>query len=340
MIESDLLSRREKARNIKQLSLSSWRCMGKEGECSDKIYRDRFGALTKIAHFGPLSAKIAFCGPASLALRFQWFQRNFVDFGNTFFCENEARHQKTQKWWWVRHEKYIWAFFPKPRFWPSCCKFETDNVRTPIFPQFWEFLHIAKKSRLHTLSNPEEDAIYKEQNCALNNLIFGMVPQDHATFTALLHHHKSCDPSNHLQGVSGPFGPEITKESQKESFWGSAKKSPQIAEKVENTQNWTFFGNFSTLSGIFGDFLADSPKRLFLRFFFLSGPEGPGNSCKWSLGSQHKTPRANSPSGSTRNRGLASNPTTFQLSRNHWESIFSNGGICRNGGLIVPVGVG
>ena len=36
MIARDLLSRRETARNIKQLSLSSWRWMGKEGECSDK----------------------------------------------------------------------------------------------------------------------------------------------------------------------------------------------------------------------------------------------------------------------------------------------------------------
>ena len=39
MIERDLLSRRKKARNIKQLSLSSWRCMRKEGECSDRYIR-------------------------------------------------------------------------------------------------------------------------------------------------------------------------------------------------------------------------------------------------------------------------------------------------------------
>ena len=62
-----------------------------------QIYRDRFVTLTNIAYFGLLGAKIAFCGLASLALRFQWFQQNFVDFGNTVFCQNEARHRKTQK---------------------------------------------------------------------------------------------------------------------------------------------------------------------------------------------------------------------------------------------------
>ena len=70
---------------------------GKGRRMQRQIYRDRFVAVTKIAYFGPLGGKIAFCGIASLALRFQWFQRNFVDFGNTVFCKNEARHQKTQK---------------------------------------------------------------------------------------------------------------------------------------------------------------------------------------------------------------------------------------------------
>ena len=145
-----------------------------------QIYRDRFVTLTKIAHFGPSGAKIAFCGLASLALRFQWFQRNFVDFGNTVFCQNEARHQKTQKWWWVRHKKYILAFFPKPRFWPSCCKFDTDNVQNP-FPRSSGH---KKETGFHTLSNPEAHARCKEQKCAFNNLIFGMVPQDHARYFA------------------------------------------------------------------------------------------------------------------------------------------------------------
>ena len=117
---------------------------GKGRRMQRQIYRDRFVTLTK--YFGPLGAKIAFCGLAGLALRFQWFQRNFVDFGNTAFCENEARHQKTQKWWWVRHQKYILAFFPKPRFWASCWQFETDNVKNPFFLQFWAFLHIAKNT--------------------------------------------------------------------------------------------------------------------------------------------------------------------------------------------------
>ena len=44
-----------------------------------QIYRDHFVTLTKIAHFGRLGAKIAFCGLASLALRFQWFQESCMN---------------------------------------------------------------------------------------------------------------------------------------------------------------------------------------------------------------------------------------------------------------------
>ena len=55
--------------------------------------------------------------------------------------------------------------------------------------------------------------------------------------------------------------PKITKKkTQKECFWGSAQKSPKIPERSQNTQIWTF-------------------RRI---FYFL----GPGDSCKWSVGSQ------------------------------------------------------
>ena len=40
-----------------------------------------------------------------------------------------------------------------------------------------------------------------------------------------------CDPSRHLQESPGPQEPEIAKESQKGSFWGSGEKSQKIPEK-------------------------------------------------------------------------------------------------------------
>ena len=157
---------------------------GKGRRMQRQIYRDRFVALTKIAYFGPLGAKIAFCGLASLALRFQWFQRNFVDFGNTVFLQKRgATPKNTKMMMGAAPEIYFGLFSETPiltfmlQIWDRQCK-------NPFFPQFWAFLHIAKKTRLHTLSNPEEDAIYKEQKCALNNLIFGMVPRDHARYFA------------------------------------------------------------------------------------------------------------------------------------------------------------
>ena len=90
-------------------------------------------------------------------------------------------------------------------------------------------------------------------------------------------------------GVSGPFGPEIPKKSRKESFWGSAKKSPKIPEKVEKYPKNTKFGLFRVFFDFLGYFrghFCRPPKRLFSRLFWDFGPEGPGDSCKWSLESQ------------------------------------------------------
>ena len=64
-------------------------------------------------------------------------------------------------------------------------------------------------------------------------------------------------------GVSGPSGAKIAKKSQKESFWGSAKKSPKIPEKVKNDLKKSNFGVFLTFLGIFGDFFADPQKDSF-----------------------------------------------------------------------------
>ena len=53
--------------------------------------------------------------------------------------------------------------------------------------------------------------------------------------------------------------------------------SPKIPAKSQKIhQNWTIVVYFLTFSGIFGDFFADPPKRLFLRLFCaILGPEGP-----------------------------------------------------------------
>ena len=51
-------------------------------------------------------------------------------------------------------------------------------------------------------------------------------------------------PERPFTGVCGPSGPKIAKKSQKESFWGSAKKSPEIPEKVKNTAKSPIFSIF------------------------------------------------------------------------------------------------
>ena len=47
-----------------------------------------------------------------------------------------------------------------------------------------------------------------------------------------------------ITGVSGPSGPKVAKKSQKDSFWGSAKKSPKIPGKVRKHPKKPNFGYF------------------------------------------------------------------------------------------------
>ena len=92
-------------------------------------------------------------------------------------------------------------------------------------------------------------------------------------------------PERPFTGVSGPSGPKIAKKVSKRVFWGSAEKSPKIPEKVKKYPKKSNFGSFDFF-GCFRGPLCRPPKRLFLRLFCDFGPGGPGDSCKWLLGSQ------------------------------------------------------
>ena len=70
-------------------------------------------------------------------------------------------------------------------------------------------------------------------------------------------------------------------------FWGSTKKSPTEPQKAKKCP-WFRApkSRFQTFVGIFGDFFCGPPKRPLLRLSCDFGPGGPGDSCKWWLGSQ------------------------------------------------------
>ena len=97
---------------------------------------------------------------------------------------------------------------------------------------------------------------------------------------------KTCDPSDHLQEspAPGPPGPKSQQKSQKESFCGSAKKSPKIPETFKKYAKLDFLGYFLTFRVFSGTFLLTPKKTRLEIFFFDFGPGG-----KWSLGSQAKT---------------------------------------------------
>ena len=97
-------------------------------------------------------------------------------------------------------------------------------------------------------------------------------------------------PEPPFTGVSRPSGPEIAKKSQKGSFlgvWRTVSKNTRRSLKIPIFG--TFWGIFSVFLDFFGYFLrlfSRPPKRPFLRLFCDFGPGGPGDSCKWRLGSQ------------------------------------------------------
>ena len=78
-------------------------------------------------------------------------------------------------------------------------------------------------------------------------------------------------PERPFTGVSGRSAAKITKKSQKESFLGSAKKSPKITEKVEKYPGFYFWGIFR-LFRVFSGTFCRPPKGLFLRLFWDETP--------------------------------------------------------------------
>ena len=81
------------------------------------------------------------------------------------------------------------------------------------------------------------------------------------------------------------------KKVSKRVFWGvwrkvskNTRKSLKIHQK--NTQKGPKIDLFRLFRVFFETFLLTPPKRPFLRLFCDFGPGGPGDSCKWRLGSQ------------------------------------------------------
>ena len=98
----------------------------------------------------------------------------------------------------------------------------------------------------------------------------------------------SLRPEPPFTGVSGPSGPEIAKKSQKRCFGGLQRSPPKNTQKSPKTPKKVRIMYFFRLFRVFfGDFSADPPPKEFLRLFCDFGSGGPGDSCKWRLGSQH-----------------------------------------------------
>ena len=139
---------------------------------------------------------------------------------------------------------------------------------------------------------------------------------------------KGLRPERPFTGVSGPSGPEIPKKSRKESFWGSAKKSPKTPEKVEKypkKSKFLYFRVFFDFFGYFRGLFCRPAKRLFSRLFWDFGPGGPGDSCKWSLGSQRKATRSGLQARQDKTviSGHRRCQFTYNGCQNHFDSLHS-----------------
>ena len=88
-------------------------------------------------------------------------------------------------------------------------------------------------------------------------------------------------PERPFTGVSGPSGPKIAKKSQKESFWGSAKKSPKTPPgKVQNYPKLEFLvcEPSDELQESLGPSRPEIPKKSEKS---LPGPPAPGSPKVW-----------------------------------------------------------
>ena len=103
------------------------------------------------------------------------------------------------------------------------------------------------------------------------------------------HRQKLSTNSRGLQESPGPPSPKPQKKSlKKRPFGWSAKKSPKKCTKNHKKKT----PKSELLWGYFCLIFADPPKSLFLRLFFCGfGPGGPGDPCRWSLGSQPEDPK-------------------------------------------------
>ena len=90
-----MFSRSERARKIKQLSLCSWRWMGKGGAVEWELYQDHCAVTSKLANFGPSSTKTAFSA-SHLGTTFNVVSEIRSIFIR-FFCTIQARHPKNAK---------------------------------------------------------------------------------------------------------------------------------------------------------------------------------------------------------------------------------------------------
>ena len=94
-------------------------------------------------------------------------------------------------------------------------------------------------------------------------------------------YHVGCEPSSELQESLDPFGPEIPKKSEKSFLPGSQKVWKSLSRDFPDFSD--FFETFSRLFVALGP---EAPGDFFSDFFWISGPEGPRDSCSSREGSQ------------------------------------------------------
>ena len=184
MIERDLLSRREKARNIKQLSLSSWRWMGKEGECSDKYIGTVSLPWPRWHISDPWVQKLRFAASSVWHYVFSGFSEILSILETPFFAKTRRDTEKHKNYDGCGPRNKFWPFFRNPDF-----DLDVANLRPTMWkPHFscnsGHFCTSQKKPASHPIEPRRRCHIQRAKMCVLNNLIFGMVPQDHARYFA------------------------------------------------------------------------------------------------------------------------------------------------------------
>ena len=123
--------------------------------------RAPFAATSKMANFGPSSAKTGFLA-SPFGTSFQWFESNLLDTKERF-SKMEERHQKNTKYLMTVGKKSFGQFFESPMFEPNVAISGSESPKIQFLPQVLVFFTPMKNAIVKPTQSSKTEKNLKPQ---------------------------------------------------------------------------------------------------------------------------------------------------------------------------------